>query len=133
MGPVAPLYTIFSFGIYIPTVAVTYRRFHDINKSGWNFLWMLTVIGCIPVLVWLCRKSEPQSNKYGADPLAQKAPNQSGITADASAAASAPAPAPVSTQGEVDFDKLEKLSQLHKSGVLSDEEFATQKAKVLGA
>ena len=40
--------------------------------------------------------------------------------------ASAPAPAdPV--------DELKKLAELHASGALTDEEFATAKAKILGA
>jgi membrane protease subunit (stomatin/prohibitin family) len=30
-------------------------------------------------------------------------------------------------------DKLTKLADLHDRGVLSDEEFATQKAKILGS
>jgi len=28
--------------------------------------------------------------------------------------------------------QLEKLAELHKSGILTDEEFATQKARILG-
>jgi hypothetical protein len=39
----------------------------------------------------------------------------------------APAPQPASAA-----DELEHLAQLHSSGVLTDEEFASAKAKVLG-
>jgi hypothetical protein len=39
----------------------------------------------------------------------------------------APAPAPAS-----DTDQLQQLAQLHASGALTDEEFATAKAKILG-
>jgi hypothetical protein len=39
----------------------------------------------------------------------------------------APAPAAEST-----LDQLTKLGQLHDSGVLTDDEFAAQKAKILG-
>ena len=41
------------------------------------------------------------------------------------------APPPPSPQDAM-FDRLTKLAQLHDSGVLTDEEFAAQKAKVLG-
>ena len=126
---------------------IFYYLYHGMWKKGIVLLVISIVLGllaekfipALSVIPWIFSSAifGTQANvdlykKYklsGADPLAQKAPNQSGITV----AASAPVPAPVSTQGEVDFDKLEKLSQLHKSGVLSDEEFATQKAKVLGA
>ncbi len=30
------------------------------------------------------------------------------------------------------MEQLQKLSELHKSGILTDEEFATQKARILG-
>ena len=45
-------------------------------------------------------------------------------------AAPAPAPAPASTGP--DLDKLKELGELHAQGILSDEEFAAAKAKVLG-
>lgn len=41
-----------------------------------------------------------------------------------------PAAAPAS-QG-VDIEKLKQLADLHAQGILTDEEFATQKAKILG-
>jgi hypothetical protein len=44
------------------------------------------------------------------------------------AAAAAPAPA----TSDIPTEELEKLGQLHASGILSDEEFAAAKAKLLG-
>lgn len=43
--------------------------------------------------------------------------------------AAAPTPAPE----ENSMEKLKELGQLHESGVLTDEEFATAKAKILSA
>jgi hypothetical protein len=43
----------------------------------------------------------------------------------------APPPAPAAPQ-DADVAKLQDLAQLHSQGVLSDEEFAAAKAKVLG-
>jgi hypothetical protein len=44
----------------------------------------------------------------------------------------APAPPPAAPSQEEVIDQLTKLGQLHASGVLTDDEFATQKAKILG-
>ena len=50
------------------------------------------------------------------------------------AAAPPPAPAPAAPAAAPDLTaQLEQLAQLHTAGVLSDEEFATAKAKLLGA
>jgi hypothetical protein len=50
-------------------------------------------------------------------------------------AAAAPAPAPVAApaapSGGIDMEKLKQLADLHTAGILSDEEFAAAKAKVL--
>jgi hypothetical protein len=43
-----------------------------------------------------------------------------------------PAPAPEAAPEDSDVAKLQQLAQLHSQGVLSDEEFAAAKAKVLG-
>jgi hypothetical protein len=41
------------------------------------------------------------------------------------------APAPASSGEDSVIDQLERLGQLHSSGVLTDEEFAAEKAKLL--
>ena len=46
--------------------------------------------------------------------------------------AAAPAPPPAAAQPDM-LDQLTKLGELHTQGVLTDEEFATQKAKILGS
>jgi len=49
-------------------------------------------------------------------------------------AAAAPAPAPVAGGMSQDkINELQQLGQLHESGVLTDEEFAAQKAKILNS
>lgn len=42
------------------------------------------------------------------------------------------APAPAAPEQDEQITKLQELAQLNKQGVLSDEEFAAAKAKVLG-
>lgn len=47
------------------------------------------------------------------------------------AAEPAPAAAPPGLSGEA-MEQLKKLAELNKAGILTDEEFATQKARILG-
>lgn len=51
--------------------------------------------------------------------------------AAAAQAAAAAAPAPAPAQDDL-MSQIEKLAELHGSGILSDEEFAAAKAKLLG-
>ena len=44
---------IFSLLTFIPSIAVAARRLHDVNKSGWWQLLMLTIIGIFPLVYWL--------------------------------------------------------------------------------
>jgi hypothetical protein len=48
-------------------------------------------------------------------------------------AAEAPAAPPASGASSADIDRLSELGRLHESGVLTDEEFAQEKAKILGS
>ena len=73
-----------------------------------------------------------QEQKYANQAAEQQGADQSAYeqgVADAQAAAAAPAPAP--SGGTIDMEQLKQLGELHDSGVLSDEEFAAAKAKVL--
>ena len=56
-----------------------------------------------------------------------------GTAAIRTAAAAGAAQAPPPVQQEDPMEKLRELGQLHESGVLTDEEFAAAKAKVLNA
>lgn len=60
---------ILGLGLFLPALAVTVRRFHDIGKSGWNILWAaIPLVGAIIVLVWMCQDSDVVANKYGESP-----------------------------------------------------------------
>ena len=52
----------------IPQLSITFRRLHDVGKSGWWFLLSFTVIGFVPLIVWWCSISEPKKNRYGKVP-----------------------------------------------------------------
>lgn len=54
---------------FLPTLAVTVRRLHDVGYSGWAYLIALVpAAGVIILFVLCCFDSEPQSNKYGENP-----------------------------------------------------------------
>ncbi|MBU3907133.1 MAG: DUF805 domain-containing protein [Nanoarchaeota archaeon] len=60
---------LYSLAVLIPSLAVTIRRFHDTGKSGWWLLISLVpFVGCIVLLIFLVRDSEPGENRWGANP-----------------------------------------------------------------
>lgn len=44
----------------LPSFAVGARRLHDVGKSGWWQLISLTIVGLIPLIIWLVSKSTKQ-------------------------------------------------------------------------
>ena len=61
--------SLFSLITFMPNLAVSWRRMHDIGKSGaWSLLAFLPIIGTIIVLIWECKDSQPGSNAYGPNP-----------------------------------------------------------------
>ena len=60
-----PLNIIFSVVFFLPAIAVTARRLHDVNRSGWWQLIELTIIGILLILVWNVTEGEKKKNKYG--------------------------------------------------------------------
>ena len=51
--------------ILVPTLAAGARRLHDTGKSGWQQLWVITIIGIIPLVIWWCTEGTKESNEYG--------------------------------------------------------------------
>lgn len=60
------VYFLLTVSAVIPSLAVWTRRMHDVNKSGWSWLWLLLpVIGWIIVLRRLLKPGDAAPNKYG--------------------------------------------------------------------
>ena len=57
---------LFSLAVLFPTLAAGARRLHDNNRSGWWQLIALTVIGLIPLIIWLASKGSDQENRFGS-------------------------------------------------------------------
>ena len=63
------LIVAFIFGSFIPYLAVTVRRFHDQDKSGWMILLnLIPYIGGFIILVFMCTEGTRGENMYGDDP-----------------------------------------------------------------
>ena len=63
---------IFTLAILVPVIAVSVRRLHDIDRSGWWLLLLLVpVIGAIVLLFWHCQHGTVGENRYGMDPIAR--------------------------------------------------------------
>ena len=56
---------IFQIIIILPSIAVGARRLHDIGKSGWWQLLILTFIGIILLIVWFATIGSSKKNKHG--------------------------------------------------------------------
>jgi uncharacterized membrane protein YhaH (DUF805 family) len=48
--------SVFTLATFLPTIAVTARRLHDTNRSGWwQLLTFVPVIGWIVLIIWYCQ------------------------------------------------------------------------------
>jgi uncharacterized membrane protein YhaH (DUF805 family) len=62
------LTTILLLVLFIPNLAVTVRRLHDTDKSGWLYLLSLIPLVSLVLIVFACQDSTPGSNQYGDNP-----------------------------------------------------------------
>lgn len=66
--------TIFSVVIFLPNIAITARRLHDTNRSGWwQLILLIPIIGLIVLIVWLAGKSKDEGNRYNEETLGTEA------------------------------------------------------------
>lgn len=63
-------YILYGLVMIIPSLAVSIRRLHDTNRSGW---WLLLafvpLIGSLILLVVFVQRGNHGQNRYGADPI----------------------------------------------------------------
>jgi uncharacterized membrane protein YhaH (DUF805 family) len=60
---------IFVLATIVPLIAVTVRRLHDTDRSGWWVLLNLVpIIGGIVLLVFTVLDSQPGANRFGPNP-----------------------------------------------------------------
>ncbi|PIR04208.1 MAG: hypothetical protein COV59_03425 [Candidatus Magasanikbacteria bacterium CG11_big_fil_rev_8_21_14_0_20_39_34] len=60
---------IFAVFLFLPSLAVTVRRLHDINKSGWYVLLnLIPFIGGLILFIFAVKSGDQGDNKYGPSP-----------------------------------------------------------------
>ena len=65
---------LYNLAVLIPGIAVSVRRLHDTNRSGWWVLIaLIPLIGNIVLLVFTVQDSQPNENQYGSNPKAATA------------------------------------------------------------
>jgi len=116
--------TLFQLAIIIPGWAVSVRRLHDTNRSGWTLLLnIIPLIGSLIVFIYLVTDSDPGLNEYGDNPKRDIYASPASTTP--------PHPIPSTTKASNITDELERLSTLHERGQITDYEFQQAKNKLL--
>jgi uncharacterized membrane protein YhaH (DUF805 family) len=66
-----PVTFIAMLAVLLPGIAVSIRRLHDTDRSGWWLLIVLVpLVGAILLIVWYCTEGTRGPNRFGADPKA---------------------------------------------------------------
>jgi uncharacterized membrane protein YhaH (DUF805 family) len=60
---------IVGLGLFLPGLAVSARRLHDIDRTFWWVLLAFTIIGTLVLIYWACLRGTAGPNRFGADPL----------------------------------------------------------------
>jgi uncharacterized membrane protein YhaH (DUF805 family) len=80
-GPLSGLYTL---AVLIPSIAVSVRRLHDTDRSGWwLFIGLVPLVGVIVLLVFMVLDGKPGHNRFGPNPKELAASPASGVTVGA--------------------------------------------------
>ncbi len=109
----------------LPSFAITARRMHDLDRTGWWALIGLTVVGGIVLLFMANGTGTPGANRFGPPP-AGTAPSRAGLPATGIDLAQSAPQTPRDPIAEV-----ERLAQLRSNGSLTETEFEVMKAQAL--
>ncbi len=60
-----------SLALLLPGIAVSVRRLHDIDRTGWwLLLGFIPLVGAIILIVWFCQAGTPGPNRFGPEATA---------------------------------------------------------------
>ena len=114
--------------------AVQVRRCHDLGWSGW-LVFVMFAVSFIPFVGWIgslifiiclgVMDGQPFTNQYGPDPKGRN------MSAEQSRQTDTPQPQQSATVPASLGDRLRELKNLLDEGLLTQEEFNVQKAKIL--
>ncbi|MCS3869758.1 uncharacterized membrane protein YhaH (DUF805 family) [Chryseobacterium ginsenosidimutans] len=67
--PYGYIYLLYALATLIPGLAVSVRRLHDVDKSGWFlFISLIPIIGGIWLIILDATEGTPGRNAYGVNP-----------------------------------------------------------------
>lgn len=116
----------------VPAYAVSARRLHDTNRTGWLVLLNVIPLGTLVVLALACLPGTLGPNRYGPDPLGREPlPEAPSVHRTPAAGVIVPTASFVPARRDA-VGEIERLAQLRASGALSETEFAAMKARLLG-
>jgi uncharacterized membrane protein YhaH (DUF805 family) len=73
-GAVNVFATLAMLILFLPGLAVTVRRLHDVDMSGWFVLLGFIPVVSLIMLVWLCQRGTDGANRYGMGPAGAAIP-----------------------------------------------------------
>ena len=66
-SPVGVAFLLYATAILIPALALTWRRLHDVDRSGaWFFITLVPIIGAIVLLVFTLLSARPAGARFDA-------------------------------------------------------------------
>jgi uncharacterized membrane protein YhaH (DUF805 family) len=66
---------LYALAMIVPSIAVTVRRLHDTDRSGWWYLLVFVpLIGGLVILVFMFLDGTPGSNRFGPNPKEEAGP-----------------------------------------------------------
>ena len=69
--PFGPIFIIYTFLVFLPSLAVLIRRMHDVDKSAWFVLLLfIPLIGTVWLLALCITEGNAKKNEYGPNPKA---------------------------------------------------------------
>jgi uncharacterized membrane protein YhaH (DUF805 family) len=69
LGWIVPSFVLFFLATLLPDIAVSVRRLHDTDRSGWWLLWMNIIPGLgFVLLIAFLLESDKGSNQFGENP-----------------------------------------------------------------
>lgn len=128
----AVLSGLFSLGIFIPSIALSCRRLHDLNRSGWHqILSYVFPVGTIGVLIWYC-KAGTDTTEHSRDMHdVGRHDRNTYSTLNSMRDAHSFTARTQSSLSRDSLEMLERLSKLKADGAITADEYESQKRKLL--
>ncbi|MEL3912683.1 DUF805 domain-containing protein [Treponema pedis] len=73
LGTGTILGSLYALALFLPSLAVTVRRLHDIGKEWyWIFIGLIPIVGPIWMIILMAKKGMEGENEFGPDPKAEE-------------------------------------------------------------